>query len=284
MSTAALDTQDAQDSRKTTGTAGRHAGGQRVTFPRVVHMEWIKLRSLRSTLYTLAITVALVIGFGLLFSSVVGSGDGPGEDDFGDPTSISLGGVMLAALAVAVLGVLMSAGEYATGSIRATLAAVPSRLPVLWGKVTVFAVVSFALMLVAVLGAFLAGQSVMSSRGLDTTSLSDPGVFRALIGAAIYLTGAGLIGLAVGVLLRNTAGAITLVVGALFVVPGLIQLLPSSWNDAIGPYLPSNAANAVMTVRTASDSLSPGSGLMVFAGYIVVLLAGAAVLFKRRDA
>lgn len=73
-------------------------------------------------------------------------------------------------------------------------------------------------------------------------------------------------------------------VGSLFVVPGLIQLLPSSWNDAIGPYLPSNAANAVMTVRTASDSLSPGSGLAVFAGYIVVLLAGAAVLFKRRDA
>jgi ABC-type transport system involved in multi-copper enzyme maturation permease subunit len=247
-------------------------------------MEWIKLRSLRSTLYTLAITVALVIGLGLLFSSLVGSGDGPGEDDFSDPTSISLGGVMLAALAVAVLGVLTSAGEYATGSIRATLAAVPSRVPVLWGKVIVFAVVSFVLMFVAVLGAFLAGQSVLSSRGLDTAALSDPGVFRALVGAAVYLTGAGLIGLAVGVLLRNTAGAITLVVGTLFVVPGLIQLLPSSWNDAIGPYLPSNAANAVMTVQTAGDSLSPGSGLAVFAGYVVVLLAGAAVMLKRRDA
>lgn len=109
-------------------------------------------------------------------------------------------------------------------------------------------------------------------------------MFRALVGAAVYLTGAGLIGLAVGVLLRNTAGAITLVVGALFVVPGLIQLLPSSWNDAIGPYLPSNAADAVMAVRTAGDSLSPGSGLVVFAGYIVVLLAGAAVMLKRRDA
>ncbi|WP_330293050.1 hypothetical protein [Streptomyces sp. NBC_00576] len=98
------------------------------------------------------------------------------------------------------------------------------------------------------------------------------------------LTGAGLIGLAVGVLLRNIAGAITFVVGALFVVPGLIQLLPSSWNDAIGPYLPSNAANAVMTVRTTGDSLSPESGLAVFACYIFVLLAGAAVLLKRRDA
>ncbi|MFF5307930.1 ABC transporter permease subunit [Streptomyces massasporeus] len=281
MSTTALGT---QDTKQTAGTAGRPAGGLRVTFPRVVHMEWIKLRSLRSTLYTLAITVALVVGLGLLFSSVVGSGDGPGADDFGDPTSISLGGVMLASLAVAVLGVLMSAGEYATGSIRATLAAVPSRLPVLWGKVVVFAAVSFVLMSVAVLGAFLAGQSVLSSRGLDSTALSDPGVLRALAGAAVYLAGAGLNGLAVGVLLRNTAGTITLVVGALFVVPGLIRLLPSSWNDAIGPYLPSNAANAVMSVQTASDSLSPGSGLAVFAGYIVVLLAGAAVMLKRRDA
>jgi ABC-type transport system involved in multi-copper enzyme maturation permease subunit len=281
MSTTALDTQDTQD---TTGTAGRHAGGLRVTFPRVVTMEWIKLRSLRSTLYTLTITVALVIGLGLLFSSLVGSGQGPGEDDFSDPTSISLGGVMLASLAVAVLGVLMSAGEYASGSIRATLAAVPSRLPVLWGKVIVFAAVSFVLMFVAALGAFLAGQSVLSSRDMATAALSDPGVFRALVGAAVYLTGAGLIGLAVGVLLRNTAGAITTVVGALFVLPGVIQLLPSSWNDAIGPYLPSNAANAFMSVQTSGGSLSSGAGLAVFAVYLVVLLAGAAVLLKRRDA
>jgi ABC-type transport system involved in multi-copper enzyme maturation permease subunit len=178
----------------------------------------------------------------------------------------------------------MSAGEYASGSIRATLAAVPSRLPVLWGKVIVFAAVSFVLMFVAALGAFLAGQSVLSSRDMATAALSDPGVFRALVGAAVYLTGAGLIGLAVGVLLRNTAGAITTVVGALFVLPGVIQLLPSSWNDAIGPYLPSNAANAFMSVQASGGSLSSGAGLAVFAVYLVVPLAGAAVLLKRRDA
>lgn len=109
-------------------------------------------------------------------------------------------------------------------------------------------------------------------------------MFRAVIGAAVYLTGAGLIGLAVGSLLRNTAGAITLVVGALFVVPGLVQLLPSSWNDAIGPYLPSSAGNAIMAVQTEGDALSPGGGLAVFAVYLVVLMAGAAVLLKRRDA
>ncbi|MGI5192622.1 ABC transporter permease subunit [Streptomyces sp. CA-288835] len=278
MSTTDLAPQD------TNITAPRPADRQRVTFPRVIHMEWIKLRSLRSTTLTLAITVGLLVGFGLLFSSLVGSGEGPGEDDFGDPTAITLGGVTLAALAIAVLGVLMTAGEYATGTIRATLAAVPARLPVLWGKVVVFAAVSFVLMLIAALGAFLLGQSVLSSRDMDTAALSDPGVFRAVIGAAVYLTGAGLIGLAVGSLLRHTAGAITLVVGALFVVPGLVQLLPSSWNDAIGPYLPSSAGNAIMAVQTEGDALSPGGGLAVFAVYLVVLLAGAAVLLKRRDA
>lgn len=112
-------------------------------------------------------------------------------------------------------------------------------------------------------------------------------MLRAPVGTAVRLTGAGLIGLAVGVLLRDTAGAIILVAGALCVVPGLFQLLPSSWNVAGGPYLPphaANAANAVMNMRTASDSLSPGSGLAVFAGYIVVLLAGATVMLRRRDA
>ncbi|MEJ3749220.1 ABC transporter permease [Actinomycetes bacterium KLBMP 9797] len=254
-----------------------------VTLPRVARMEWIKFWSLRSTIYTLAITVVVTVGFGALFASLVGTGDGDGPP-VGDPTSTSLNGVMLAALAMAVLGVLTTTGEYATGTIRATLSAVPQRLPVLWAKVAVFAAASFAFMLAAVFGAFLIGQAILSSRGLDSTALSDPGVFRAVIGAAVYLTGAGLIGLAVGGLLRNTAGAITVVVGALFLVPGLIQLLPASISDNVSPYLPSSAAESFMSVQTASGDLSPWAGLAVFLGYLVVLVAGAAGLLKRRDA
>ncbi len=261
-----------------------HPDSQRVTLPRAMRMEWIKFWSLSSTSSTLAITVLIVVGFGAIFAGVVGSGDGPDQSDFADPTSISLGGVPLAALAIAVLGVLMIAGEYATGTIRLTLAAVPARLPVLWGKAIVFAAVSLGLMLAAVLAAFLTGQAILSSRDLASATLSDPGVLRAVAGAAVYLTGAGLIGLAVGALLRNTAAAITTVVGALFVVPGLFQLLPQSWNDNVAPYLPSNAANAFMAVQTTSPSLSTGAGFAVYAGHIAVLLAGAAVLLKRRDA
>jgi ABC-2 type transport system permease protein len=278
MSTATLAAHD-------TAATISPAGDQRVTLPRVVRMEWIKFWSLRSTIYTLAVTVLLVVGVGLIISGVVGSGDeGPGQDDFADPTSISLGGVTLAALAIAALGVLMSAGEYATGTIRATLAAVPARLPVLWAKAMVFAAATFGVMLGAVLVAFLAGQAVLSSRDLASATLSDPGVLRAIAGAAVYLTGAGLIGLAVGALLRNSAAAISTVVAALFLVPGLFQLLPQSWNDNVAPYLPSNAANAFMAVETTSPSLSTGAGLAVFGGYIAVLLAAAAVLLKRRDA
>jgi ABC-2 type transport system permease protein len=259
------------------------AGGQRVTLPRVVRMEWIKFWSLRSTAYTLAIAVLLLVGIGAIISGVIGSGEGPDANDFGDATSISLGGVTFAALAVATLGVLTSAGEYATGTIRATLAAVPARLPVLWAKAMVFAVAVLGFMLAAVLGAFLVGQAILSSRGLDTAALSDPGVVRALAGSAVYLTGAGLIGLAVGALMRNTAAAITTVVGALFLVPGLFQLLPQSWNDNVAPYLPSNAASAFTSVAS-TGGLSAWSGLAVFAGYIAVLLVAAAGLLKRRDA
>jgi hypothetical protein len=269
----------------TTTTLTRPSGGLRVTLPRVLRMEWIKFWSLRSTIFTLAITALLTIGIGSLISGVIGTGEeGPGQDDFGDPASISLSGVMLAALAMAALGVLTSTSEYASGMIRATLAAVPARLPVLWAKAVVFAAVSFVLMLGTSLAAFLAGQAVLSSRGFDSVTLSDPGVFRAVVGAAVYLTGAGLIGLAVGALLRNTAGAITTVVGALFVLPGLIQLLPASWNDNISPYLPSNAAGSFMAVEVTSPSLSAWPGLAVFVGYIAVLLAGAAILLKHRDA
>jgi len=247
-------------------------------------MEWIKFWSLRSTFNTLAITVVLLIGFGSLIAGIINSGNGPESSDFGDPTSISLSGVTFAALAMATLGVLMSAGEYATGTIRATLAAVPARLPVLWAKVVAFAGGTFGFMLVAVAGAFLAGQAILSSRGLPTASLGDSGVLRAVIGSAGYLTGAGLIGLAVGAVLRNTAGSITTVVGALFLLPGIFQLLPQSWNDNVGPYLPSNAANSFMSVTSTAGNLSTWSGLAVFAGYVAVLLIAAAGLLKRRDA
>ena len=259
------------------------AADMRVTLPRVVRAEWIKFRSLRSTVITLLVAMVMVVGFGVLITSLRDTGQGPGRG-LADPTSLSLGGATLAALAVGVLGVLTAAGEYSTGSIRATFSAVPARLPVLWAKAAVFAAVTFVTMLASVFAAFLAGQAILHANGHAYASLSDAGVLRAVIGAAVYLTGAGLIGLAVGALLRNPAGAIATVVGALFVVPGLTQLLPTDWRDDISPYLPSNTGDSFMTVHTASGALAPWPGLAVYSAYVVVLLAAAAVLLKRRDA
>ncbi|GAA4735965.1 ABC transporter permease subunit [Phytohabitans rumicis] len=254
-----------------------------VTQARVFRSEWIKFRSLRSTVLTLASAVVAVIGIGLVVSAVIGDGADLGGPDGGpDSTGASLAGVQLGQLLVGSLGVLVISGEYATGMIRSSLAAVPARLPVLWGKAVVFAAVTLAVMLPASFVVFLAGQALLGDAGV---SLSDPGVLRAVIGAAVYLTGVGLFGMAVGALMRNTAAAITTVVGVMFVSQGIVNLLlPDSWEKYILPYMPSTAGESFMTVAPGSDVLSPWAGLAVFAGYLVVLLGAAAYALRHRDA
>jgi ABC-type transport system involved in multi-copper enzyme maturation permease subunit len=258
----------------------------RVTLTRVVNSEWIKLRSVRSTVLTLLATVGAVVALGLLFagvhSGVIGAetvGLQPGSG--AGPVDVSLGGVNLGQMIIGVLGVTLVTGEYATGMIRPTLTAVPRRLPVLWGKAIVFGGVVMVAMLVATFTAFLGGQSLIGTAG---ASLADSGALRAVIGAAVYLTGVGLIGLAAGAILRRTAAAIGVLFTLVLVIPGLFPLLPHTWNDTVGPYLPSNAGTAFMTATHAAGSLAPWTGLGVFAGYVIAALAGAAILLKRRDA
>ena len=264
--------------------------GLKVTQARVVRSEWIKFRSLRSTVYTLAAAAVLLVGLGLLFSafqsgqlSGPGNGGGPPAED---PTSVTLSGVLLAQLVIGSLGVLFTAGEYSTGMIRSSLAAVPRRLPVLWAKALVFAGVVFAATTIAAFLAFFGGQAVLSAGGAATASLGDPGVLRAVFGAAVDLTGIGLLGLALGALLRTTAGAISTLFGVVLLLPGVLQLLPTGFSSAVGPYLPSSAISAFTTPVAApgSDLLGPWTGLAVFVGYIVVLLGLAAFTLRKRDA
>ncbi|GAA5185815.1 ABC transporter permease [Rugosimonospora acidiphila] len=258
----------------------------RVTLTRVVNSEWIKLRSVRSTVLTLLAAAGAVVALGLLFSGVhsgvIGAqslGLQPGSG--ASPADVSLGGVNLGQMIIGVLGVVLVTGEYATGMIRPTLTVVPRRLPVLWGKTIVFGGVALVAMLVATFTAFLGGQALIGASG---ASLADSGALRAVVGAAVYLTGVGLLGLAAGAILRRTAAAIGVLFTVVFVVPGLFPLLPHSWNAAVGPYLPSNAGTSFMTAAHAAGSLAPWTGLGVFAGYVVAALVGAAILLKRRDA
>ena len=262
------------------------AGRGEVTQLRVIRSEWIKLRSLRSTLFTLLAAVVALVGLGCVFSYFMARrwDDLPPQERLVfDPTLVSLRGFFLAQLAVGVLGVLVVSGEYATGMIRSSLTAVPRRLPVLWAKALVYGVVAWVLMTGASLAAFLLGQAALSGRRLGT-SLSAPGVLRAVLGAGLYLAVVGLVGLALGALIRNTAGGIATLFGVLLVLPVLAQALPSSWFDVINPYLPSTAGQSLVHVQQQPHTLAPWTGFWVFCLYALAALAGAAVTLRRRDA
>jgi ABC-2 type transport system permease protein len=197
------------------------------------------------------------------------------------PIEVNLVGVQLAQLAIGILGILVITAEYSTGMIRASMTAVPKRLPVLWAKALVYGLVTAALMIPAVLIAFLIGQGILSRHHINA-AFSDPGVARALFGAALYLTVVGLFGLGLGAIVRNTAGGIATFVAIMFVLPPLMNVLPASWNDAASPYLPLAAGEAIMSV-TSGNHLSPWVGLLLFFGYAAAALAVAAVLLVRRD-
>jgi hypothetical protein len=258
----------------------------RVTQWRVAASEWTKLHSLRSTRWSLLVGTILTIGFPLLFASIVSSRWGhmsPGERADRHPLDIALAGVNVSQLAIAVLGVLVVTGEYSTGMIRASFTAVPKRLPVLWAKGAVFALVAFALSLPAVVVAFFASQGILSRHDILQISFSAPGVARSVIGGAVYLMLVGLFALGIGAIVRNTAGGIATFAGIFFVIPPLLDILPSSWSNAINPWLPSSAGRSIFSLTHGPHSLAPGPGLAIFAAYVAFVIALAAVLLVRRD-
>ncbi len=259
-----------------------------VTLPRVMKSEWIKLRSIRSIVITLLASAVVVIGIGLLAAAVqtgniTPSGGGPRRaQGFGtDPTGISLAGVQLAQLIVAIVGVLLVSSEYSTGSIRGTLSAVPRRWPVLLSKVVVLGAVTFVVELVAVVVAFFAGQAVLGHKGV---SIGDTGVIPAVIGAAVFLTATALLGVALGFLLRSTASGIAVVVVAFFLLPGILGLFSTSIQDDIRPYLPSSAGTSLTSVTHTSEYLNYWPALALLLGYVVVLVGAALVRMMRSDA
>jgi ABC-2 type transport system permease protein len=262
-----------------------HQTDVRVTQRRILRSEWTKFRSLRSTLWTLPIAIVVMIGIGAVFCSVIAGEyhtfNAADRASFNATTS-SLAGFSLAQLAIGVLGVLLISGEYSTGMIRASLTAVPRRLPVLWGKLAVFAGVVFSLSLVAAVISFYLGQSLLAGHHLDL-AITAPGALRSVVGAALYVTVAGMIGLALGALLRNTAAAISAFVVAFFVIPQLTALLPASISTHFTQYLPSNAGAALYGAGPG-HALSPWVGFAVLCGYAAILITAAAYQLRHRDA
>lgn len=258
----------------------------KVTQARVVVSEWIKMRSLRSTVWTLIVAVGLFVGVGIVVGLVFSSRwthMRPQEQLRFDPTEDTLRGAFFAQLAIGVLGVLMITGEYSTGMVRATMSAVPKRLPVLWAKLGVFTAVATVSMIASSFAAFLIGQALLAPTAPHTT-LAAPGVLRAVIGAGLYLSVVGILGLALGFIIRNTAGAISALFGVLLILPIIGELLPEDWAQHVVGYLPSNAGQQLMTLHPDPYMLAPLNGFALFVGYAIAAIAVAAVVVKRRDA
>lgn len=261
-----------------------------VTASGIMRSEWVKLRSVRSSMMTLLAAAGTLLFIGSVAAAVNGGlvaspdpdGGGPGG---GDPTSIALSGILLVPLIIGILGVMNITSEYATGTIRNTMTFVPGRLSVLWSKAAVLTAVTLPFMVVATLTTFVVGQVLLGAGDAvtQTAALGDPGVLRAVLGTAVYLTGIALIGLALGTLLRATPAALAALFALVFLLPGLGGfLLPASVQETVLLYLPSNAASSFTSVAPGPDLLGTGAGAAVFAAWVVVPLIAAAVALWRR--
>jgi len=262
---------------------------KRQGFGHLLLSEWTKLRSVRSTVWSLIILVVLDLGFTALFTWLnVSNWEQQDPQDraalVADPTSVILGsGFFLSQLAICVLGVMVVASEYSTGMIRASLLAVPKRWPMLAAKALVFGVFILVLGVLVSFGSFFIGAPILHDKA--PVSIGDPGVFRAVVGGGLYLAMLGLFALAVGAILRHTAAGITGVIGFVLVLSPLAQLLPGSLGDHIHAYLPTEAGHLIAQAHQGpNDLLTPWQGYGVFGLWTALLLAIAVVLLERRDA
>jgi hypothetical protein len=258
-----------------------------VTFPRVLFGEWTKLWSLRSTRWVLVASFIAMAAPGPIIA-VVEMARWPHLSAANRATFFSIdtgvGGWHLAQLGIGVLGVLIMSGEYSTGMIRSSLMAVPRRLPVLAAKVLVYAAITFVLMLIATAISYFVTMAIVSEHHLQH-SIGFPGALRVFAGNVLFLTVLGTMCVGLGTWVRNSAGGIAAFVGLLFVLSGLIDILPTSLGNAVMPYLPLNAGTGVATFHFEnSHHLSPWGGFALFCGYTLIILVGASITLLRRDA
>jgi len=263
--------------------------GRSPSFAGLLRAEWTKLRSVRSTVWALVLLVVLTLGFAALFTALTVSqwsntSETQQRQIVADPVGMILGaGFQFSQLAVCVLGVLVMTSEYSTGMIRSSLLAVPKRTPMLWAKCAVFSVVVFLVAVLAAFPSFFIGAAILRSKA--PVALGDPGVARAVVGAGLYLAVLGLFALAIGAIVRHTAGAITGIIGFVLVLSPLTRLLPGSLGERVHAYLPSEAGQLITQARQGTDDLlSPWQGFAVFCLWTSVLLGIAAYLLKHRDA
>jgi ABC-2 type transport system permease protein len=256
----------------------------------VLRSEWTKIRSVRSTYWTLITLIIVGIGLGALICFATENRVthlGHGAPLGFDPTARSLTAfVELGQLVMMVLGAMVITAEYSTGMIRTSLTTMPRRGTVFAAKGLVFAGVALATSLVTAFIAFFLGQAILKSTG-DSATLSDPNVLRAIVGTALYVTVIGVMSFAFGAIIRHTAGTISTMVGVLFILPLIVEVLPSDWTNDISKWIPGSASEQLIATTpgsAASNLFSAWPQFGVTVGYTVVLLIIGAVLFRKRDA
>jgi ABC-2 type transport system permease protein len=267
-----------------------HGSAQNLKFWRIVHSEWIKLRSLRSTFWSYAIVILMSVGMAALSSGNGFRSDGPipAEQQAQMVAQSTMFGIYFGQLVIAVLGVLVISGEYSTGMIRSTLTAVPKRLPALWAKAVVLFTTTLVVGLVSTFGAILAALPILAGKGI-TARLTDPHVFLPPLYGALYLALLSVFALGIGAMLRNSAGGIAAVLGILLLLSTLWSLIPGDWARDAMQYLFSNAGSNFFTAGGIGGGMGGGQleawqSLLVVLAWIAASLAGAALLLKRRDA
>jgi ABC-2 type transport system permease protein len=252
----------------------------------LLRSEWTKLRTVRSTMWTLGVTVVLGIGIGAIATAETRTHwatMSPASRAAFDPTSTSLIGVFIAQFAIGILGALVMSAEYGTGTIRATFSAAPRRPAVLVAKAAVFGAVALVAAEFVAFLAFFLGQALLSAPATHTT-LGSPGALRAVAGSGLYICVLGLFSLGLATIIRHTAGAISAFVGVLLVLPLIVQALPSSIAFDVRPYLPDRIGATMISLTGLRGSFSPWVGLLILCGYAAAALAIGAVLLVRRDA
>ncbi len=264
------------------GTITAASSDARVSSAGTVAAEWVKFRTLRSTLAVLGAAMVGMVLIGLIVAFNTRHLSANLQPDDIVPSS-TLQGYYLAQLLIGALGVLFVSGEYGTGMIRSSFAAVPKRIPVLWAKAAVFVAITFPAMLVACFVSFLAAQAVIST-SRPGFSLSDPGVLRVVFGTAGYLTLIGLLGAMLGWIVRSTPGALVAYFATVLVLPVIFGNVLGTWGKDVAQFLPSSAGGSFASSLPESPTLSPGVGLIVLLAWLVVAVALAVAQLVKRDA
>ena len=246
----------------------------------LIASEWIKLRSIRSTYWTLLVAVATPIALSALVAVTLANT--PGDKTPVDPLLPGLLSQEYAILAVGVLGVLAFGTEYGTGLIRTTFAAAPRRRAVLAAKAAVIGALTLLAGEVVAFASFALVQAVLSGKHLGV-SLSRPGVPGAVLAGGLLLSVVATMGLGLGAIVRHTAGGIAALVGLIF-LPAILGLLPAPWGARVGRFTLLDAARQLTALHPATDLFAPALSLLVLLAWPALTLLAAALTITRRDA